>query len=203
MNMQGAIKKICLYQAAAAVGTKAANLAMGHLAGRQAGHHTISKGQGGVDVVDWPFSTATTGRRQANHWRPSQLQHKVNVVNHQVEHHRHVISAVWIGTVTARFKHYHLLISHNLDQFPEGGIEALDMAHLQQTTSLLSRMDQLNRLLLTGRDRLLDQHVHPGLQAGQTDAVVKQGGHGDTNSVHLGQHFLVGGEPAATELLGS
>ena len=124
-------------------------------------------------------------------------------MNHQVEHHRHVISAVWVGTVTARFKHYHLLISHNFDQFPEGGIEALDMAHLQQTTSLLSRMDQLNRLLLTGRDRLLDQHVHPGLQAGQTDAVVKQGGHGDTNSVHLGQHFLVGGEPAATELLGS
>ena len=203
MNVQGAIKEIRLYQAAAAVGTKAADLAMGHLAGRQAGHHTISKGQGGVDVVDWPLSTATSGRRQANHWRPSQLQHKVNVVNHQVKHHRHVISSVWVGTVTARFKHHHLLIGHNLYQFPEGGIEALDMAHLQQTTGLLGRMDQLSRLLLTSCDRLLDQHMHPGLQAGHANAMVKQGGHGNTNSVHLRQHFLVGGEPAATELLGS
>ena len=82
MNVQGAVKEIRLYQAAAAVGTKAADLAMGHLASRQAGHHTISKGQGGVDVVDWSLSTATSGRRQANHWRPSQLQHKVDVVNH-------------------------------------------------------------------------------------------------------------------------
>ena len=75
MNVQSALKKIRLHQAAATVGTKTANLAMGHLAGRQAGHHTVSKGQGGVDVVNWPFSTATAGRRQANHWRPSQLQH--------------------------------------------------------------------------------------------------------------------------------
>ena len=124
-------------------------------------------------------------------------------MNHQVKHHRHVVSSVWVGTVTASFKHHHLLIGHNLDQFPEGGIKALDMAHLQQTNCLLGRLDQLSGLLLTGCDRLLDQHMHPGLQAGHANAMVKEGGHCDTNSVHLRQHFLVGGEPAATELLGS
>ena len=103
--------------------------------------------------------------------------------------------------MTASFKHHHLLIGHNLAQFPEGGIETLDVAHLQQTTGLLGRLDQLSCLLLTGCDRLFDQHMHPGLQTGHAYAVVKQGGHGDTNSVHLRQHFLVGGEPAATELL--
>ena len=54
--------------------------------------------------------------------------------------------------------------------------------------------------LLAGGDRLLDQHVHSGPEAGQADAMVQQGGNGDADRIHLCQQGLVGREPAATEL---
>ena len=49
MNVQRSVEEIGFDQAAAAMGTEAADLAMGHLAGREAGHHPIGKAQGGID----------------------------------------------------------------------------------------------------------------------------------------------------------
>ena len=202
VDVQGAIEEVGFHQAAAAVGTEAANLAVGHLAGRQAGHHSIGKGQRGVDVVDRSGGSAPPGCGQADHGGTGQLQHQVDVMNHQVEHHRHVVGPVGVGAVAAGFQHHHFLIGHHLDQLPEGRIEALDMPHLEQAARLVGGLDEFEGLLLTGGDRFLNQHMHPCFEAGQTDPVVQQGGHSDAHRIHLGQHFSIVRKPTAAKLLG-
>ena len=168
MDAQVVVEEVGLHQAAAAVGAEAADLAMGHLAGREAGHHAIGEAEGGVDVVDRAIGAATPGSRQAHHRRRGQLQHQVDVVNHQIEHHRHIVGPIGVGAVAAGLQHHHLLVGHHLEQFAEGGVEALDVAHLQQAGRGGGGLDQLSRLLLAGGDRLLDQHVQPRLQAGES-----------------------------------
>ena len=202
VNAQVVVKEIGLHQAAAAVAVEPADLAVGHLAGRQAGHDAVGKAQGGVDVVDRALGAAPPRRRQPHHRRGRQLEHQVDVVDHQVQHHRHVVGAVGIGAVAARLEHHHLFTGDHLDQLAKGRVEALDVAHLQQPPARLGGADQIGRFLLAGGDRLLDQHMHTRLQAGQTHPVVQQGRHGDAHRLHLAQHVAVVGKPAAAELLG-
>ena len=87
MNVERSVEEIGFDQAAAAMGTEAADLAMGHLAGREAGHHPIGKAQGGIDVINGTVRTAAAGGGEAHHRSTSQLQHQIDVVNHQIQHH--------------------------------------------------------------------------------------------------------------------
>ena len=98
-------------------------------------------------------------------------------------------------------EHHHLFIRHHLGEFAEGGVETLDMAHLQQPGGAFCRPDQVGGLLLASGDRLFNQHMHARLQAGHADPVVQQGRHGNANRFHLLQQVGVGRKPAATELL--
>ena len=66
MDVQRAVEEIGLHQGAAAVSRKAADLAMRHLAGGQAGDHTIGKAQGGIDVIDRSVGAAAAGGCKAN-----------------------------------------------------------------------------------------------------------------------------------------
>ena len=156
VDMEAAVEEIGFDQAVAAVGAEAADLAMGHLAGREAGHHPIGKTEGGVDVVDRAIATAATGGRQLHHRRRRQFQHQIDVMDHQIQHHRHIVGPVAIGAVAPCFEHHHLLIGHHLGEFAEGGVEALDMAHLQQPGRAFSRPYQVGSLLLASRDRLFN-----------------------------------------------
>ena len=114
------------------MGTETADLAVAHLARGKAGHHTVGKPKRGVDVVDRTISRATAGRRQAHHRRLSQLKHQVEVVDHQIKHHRHIVGAIGMGAVAASFQHHNLFVGHHFGELSEGWIEAFDMAHLQQ-----------------------------------------------------------------------
>ena len=87
MNVERSVEKIGFDQAAAAMGTEAADLAMGHLAGREAGHHPIGKAQGGIDVINRAVRTAATSSSEAHHRSTRQLQHQIDVMNHQIQHH--------------------------------------------------------------------------------------------------------------------
>ena len=84
-------------------------------------------------------------------------------MDHQIQHHRNIVRPVGVGAVATRLQHHDLLAGHNLEQFAEGGVEALDVAHLQEPPGGFGSLDQGRGLLLGGGDRLLDQHVHAGL----------------------------------------
>ena len=201
VNAQVVIEEIGFHQAAAAVGVQPPDLAVRHLAGRQAGHHAVGEAEGGIHVVDRPIAAAPPGRGQAHHRRRRQLQHQIDVVDHQIEHHGDVVGAIRVGAVAAGLQDHDLLSGHHLQQLAEGRVEAFDMPHLQQLAGAFGGFDQLGGLLLGRGDRLLDQHMHARLQAGQADAMVQQGGHGDADRLHLREHRAVIGEPAAAELL--
>ena len=194
------LEEIGFHQAAAAVGVEPPHLAVGHLAGGEAGHHAIGEGQGGVHVIDRTIGAATAGGGKPHHRGAGQLQHQIDVVDHQIQHHRHIVGPVGVGAVAPGFEHHDLLAGHHLEQFAEGRVEALDVAHLQQPAGGFGGLDQGGGLLLGGGDRLLDQHVHAGLQGGHADPVMQQGGHSDADCLYLPQQFGVVGEPAAAEL---
>ena len=63
VNVQGVIEKIRFHQARTAVRTQTADLAMTHLASRQACHHPVLKTKRGIDVINRPLSTTTSSSR--------------------------------------------------------------------------------------------------------------------------------------------
>ena len=99
-------------------------------------------------------------------------------------------------------KHHHLLVGGDLDELSESGIKPLNVAHLQQPARSFSGADQIGGLLLAGRNRLFNQHIHARLKAGQAHPMVQEGRNSDTNRIDLREHGLVRGEPAAAKLLG-
>ena len=60
VDLQAAVEEVGFHQAAAAVGAEAADLAVRHLAGREAGHHAVGEAEGGVHVVDRALGAAAT-----------------------------------------------------------------------------------------------------------------------------------------------
>ena len=97
VNLKTTVEKIGFHQGAAAVGREAPDLPVGHLAGRQAGDDTVGKAQGGIDVVDRAIGATTTDGGEAHNRRLGQLEHQIDVVDHQIEHHRDIVGAVGIG----------------------------------------------------------------------------------------------------------
>ena len=183
------------------MGAEAADLAMAHLAGREAGHNAVLKTEGGVDVIDRTVRRTTPGGSKPNHRSLGQFQHQIEVMDHQIKNHGDVIGAVGMGAVSAPFEHHHLLIRHHLDQLTESGVEALDMSDLQEAACPLGGRDQLRRLVLTGGDRLFNQHMLSRLQTGEAHGMVQQGRHRNADGLHLLEHGPVIGEPTAAELL--
>ena len=132
VNMQVVVEEICLHKTGAAMSAEAANLAVAHLAGRQAGHHPIGETEGGIDVIDRSFGATTAGGRKADDLSLSQFQHEIEVMDHQIQHHRHIIGSVGMGTMAAGLQHHHFLIRHHLGELPEGRIETFNVANLQE-----------------------------------------------------------------------
>ena len=201
VNLQAAVEEIGLHQGAAAVGGEAADFAVRHLAGGQAGDHTIGKAQGGIDVIDRTIGAAAAGGGKANNGGLRQFQHQIDVMDHEIQHHRDVIGAVRVGAVAAGLQHHDLLASHHLDQLAEGRVKALDVPHLQQTAGGFRRSNQIGGLVLGGCDRLLDQDVDARVKAGHADAVVQERRHRDANRFDFLQQLGVIPKPAAAKLL--
>ena len=180
---------------------QATDFPVGHLAGSQAGDDTVGEAPGGIDVVDRAVATTATGDGKTHHRRLGQLEHQINVMDHQVQHHRNIVGAVGIWTLAARLQHHDLLSSNHLDQLTEGRVEALYVPHLQQPTCGLGGSNQIRGLVLGCRDRLLDQDVDPSVKAGHADPVMQQRRQRDAHHFHFFEEIGVVSEPAATELL--
>ena len=175
---------------------------MAHLAGGEAGHNTVLKSERGIDVVNGPLGAAASGGSKAHHRSLGQLQNKVNVVDHQIQHHRDIISAIRVGAVAAAFQHHHLFIGHHLGELPECGIETLDMPDLKQTTGAMGGLDQRCGFILACGDRLFDQHMGTSFETGQPHRMVQKCGDCDADRLDLRNHVAIVGEPSTAELLG-
>ena len=202
VNVQGVVQKICFHKARTAMGAETANLAVTHLARRQAGHHTVFESQGCIDVIDGAIGTAPPGRGQAHNWGLRQLQHQVDVVDHQIQDHGNIVGPIRMGTVAPALQHHHLLIGHNFDQLTERGIEPFDVAHLEQTPGRPCRLNQSRGFVLAGGDRLLNQDMKTGFEAGHPHGVMQQRGNSNADRLHLSEHGAVVREPTAAELFG-
>ena len=174
---------------------------MAHLAGREAGHNTVLEAQRCIDVIDRPLGTATTGSGKSHHGCLGQLQHKVDVMDHQIQHNGDIIGPIGVGTVAPPLEDHHLLVSNHLGEFTKRGVEPLDMTNLQQTTRCSRGLNQCGGLVLTRRDWLFDQNVYTSTKTSQTHGVVQKGWNSDADGLHLGEHGVVVREPAAAELL--
>ena len=66
----------------------------------------------------------------------------------------------------------------------------------------MGRIDQCRGFVLAGSNRFFDQNVKPGLETGQTNRVMQQRRHCNTDRFNLRQHLAVIRKPTATELFG-
>ena len=57
--------------------TEGADLAVTHLAGGEAGHHTVLEAQGRVDVIDRALSAAASSRSEMYHRRTGEFEHEI------------------------------------------------------------------------------------------------------------------------------
>ena len=67
VDMQGVIEKVSLHKTSSAMGTEAANLAMTHLAGGEAGDNAVLEAECGIHIIEGTITRATTCSGQTNH----------------------------------------------------------------------------------------------------------------------------------------
>ncbi len=81
-------------------------------------------------------------------------------------------------------------LRHRGQEDIRGGVEALDVAHLEHRPAVLGEPDEVVRLRQRDRHGLLHQHVLAGLEKGPDHAMVFDGGHRHRGRVHLPQHLV-------------
>ena len=128
------------------------------------------------------------------------LEHDVDVVDHEIEHH--------VDVERARLEHgqpvgldelgRHDPIAHG----DERGIEALDLPDLEHEPGPPRRGQQRVGLGGGDRERLLDEHVAAALERRLRGRTVLHGGHRDRERVHPPQHRLGAGKRLAIVLGG-
>jgi hypothetical protein len=79
----------------------------------------------------------------------------------------------------------------------DGGVEALEMAGLQNAPAFLRAGDEIVSFRKAGGERLFNQEIESGVEQSRGDLVMMYGGHGDGCGVELqigGQQLLNGRE---------
>ena len=122
-------------------------------------------------------------------------------MDHQIQHHRHIIGAISMGTVATPLENHHLFVGHHFRELTEGGVEPFDVAHLQQAPRIRCRLNQSRCFVLTRGNWLLDQHMQAGLQTCEANGMVQKCWHSNAHRLYFLEHAAVVREPAATELL--
>jgi hypothetical protein len=116
-------------------------------------------------------------------------------VNHEVEDHVDVKRARREDGEPVRLK------EHGPPDFcfdgEDGGIEALEMAGLQDALTFLSAVDEIVGFRKAGGEWLFNQEIESGVEQSRGHGVMMHGGHGDSCSVEVqisGQQLLNGRE---------
>ena len=132
------------------------------------------------------------GRRGA----AGQVENEIEIVDHEIEHHRDV------GAAGLKRRQPVALQIAGLAQVGAGGphraVEPLDVAHLQRGAAALRRVHQEVGLLQRRGERLLHQDRAPPLQGPEPHLGVRGGGHRHGHRLGVGeQRVEIGVEPHA------
>ena len=118
---------------------------------------------------------------------PTTVRGQVDVVDHQVQGHVDFGAARSPGRQAVDFDEAGGL--KPLHQGAERRVEPLQQADLNNALLLAGEIDQFCGFFDRGGERLLDQHVAIGFQAGSGDLVVFRGRHDDADRIRLAEDF--------------
>src|SRR6267142_443717 len=121
--------------------------------------------------------------------RVHQVQHDVDVVDHEIHHHGVLLHARDEGPQPPRLDEDGR--GDEMLELVDGAVEALHVPHVQDGPAGLGDLEQLPRLLQRGRHRLLHQHADAGLQQVARHVEVLLGGHRHAGHVHLADQVAV------------
>ena len=129
-------------------------------------------------------STVTTGARH-------QGKHQVDIVNHQIEHDADVAGSSGVGAEALSADELRLQ-GAGLDLLKRG-IEAFDVADLQQCLVLRGQADEGVGLAQVQGQRFLDQQVNVPLEEFRSDNAVLEGGNDDARGIdEIEQRLKIG-----------
>ncbi len=140
------------------------------------GDAAVRESQARIGDIDLVGKYAGADRIDRHHRRAHDTQDQIDVVNHQVEHHVDVRAAILERREPRRLDE-----TRNAERRlyrPHCGIEALQVAHLQNAPGLARDFDEALPFGHRHRHRLLDQHAGAGLEKCLCDFVMC-GGRGD------------------------
>src|SRR6185437_12604601 len=131
---------------------------------------------------------------------PHQLEDEIQVVDHEVEHHRHVRSAGREGREPVTLEEPGVLeIRHG---GPHGPVEPLHVSHLELRPVLLRRGYQLLGTRDRIRERLFDEAGDAAGKRGEPDLGVRGRRHHHAHRVHLVEQGVETGVGHGPQLLG-
>ena len=146
------------------------------------------------DVNLWGEDGQADSADLAN-WRGGESEHDIKIVNHEVEDHVDVERTRREDGEPVRLK------KHGPPDFwldgKDGGIEALEMAGLQDALAFLRAGDEIVGLRKAGGERLFDEEIESGIEQCRGHCMMMNRGHGDGCSVEVkvgGEQLLDGGE---------
>jgi signal transduction histidine kinase/ActR/RegA family two-component response regulator len=177
-----------------------ADLLGGGAAGREVRDAAARKLQAHVCDVDAARKNLNARRADFLRHRAGERQHDFEVVNHQVEDDVDVEAARREDAEAVNFE----------KQRPEaqrferlhGGIEALEVSHLENASAPGGGFDQAAGFLDRRGDRFLDQDIEAAFHQRQAELGVRDGGRGDDGGVCIGRELVDAGVGAAAELGG-
>ena len=161
-------------------------------AGGQIGHAAVGKAQPRVGDVLRLAQDGDAHRVHARDGRPHKSQNHVQIVNHQVEHDADVRAAGRVGGKAVGFNEAR--IGGHVFQVMEDGIEALDVADLEDDILLRGPLHQPGGLGGIVGHRFFHQHMFAGGQEGVSQLEMGAGGGDDAESGRTGHGLTQGGK---------
>src|SRR5579862_3153951 len=160
----------------------------GNPAGRDVGDRAGFEIQARVGDVDFIGQDGNSDGLDVHHWRIHQREQNIQVMNHNIIYHIN-IETPWsehAETVDLKIKR---AIEHGHHRH-NGGIESLQMPHLQDPPRAGSRGEQIIGFRQRSGHGLFDQDIDAEFKQPASDTRMLYGGHGHTRCVHTpGERF--------------
>ena len=169
-----------------------AHLLEADAAGRDVGHAAVFETDARVGDVLALAQHGGADRIDRLDRRAHEMQHDFEIVDHQIEHDADVGAASGIGGEPVRLDEAGR-VSFSSSAL-SAGIEALDVADLQDELLGVGEIDQRLGLLGVVGDRLFDQDVLAQAEKERADFVMRAGRRGDGGGIDLLGQRLRGGE---------
>ena len=163
----------------------------GHAARGDVGDATVGEAQPRVGDVDGIGQDGDADRLHRAQRRRHHAEDDVEVVDHEVQHDVDVGAA--LGERREAVTLDEARLADDAVERADRRVEALEMADLQHAPAADGELEQRLALVHRRGERLLDQHVDPGVEQVARDGVVQLGRDGDARAVDpAGERAVIG-----------